>query len=107
MARGDVVSDIQTIATGNDLTYQPGAGVEVMITEIGSDVWTGNEPDRSPRVSVFLTDGAIDSRVRGTEGNATSWNRPLRLLINNTNYLKIVNNDGGNAVLSYTGIQTK
>ena len=108
MARGDVVNDIQDIATGASLTFQPGAGVEVMITEVGSEAVTGTGPDKTPDVTVYLYDGSLSSIIRSSGGDgATLWGNPLKLFINNTNYLRIVNQDAGTKAISYSGIQTK
>src|SRR3989304_3501640 len=49
-AGGDVVSDIQSIAGAANLDFQPAAGVEVMITEVGSGNFTGTLPDKIPNV---------------------------------------------------------
>lgn len=108
MARGDVVSDIQDIVTGANLTFQPGAGVEVMITEIGSEAVTGTGPNVTPDVTVKLYDGSLESAVRSSGGDgATLWSNPLKLFITNSVYLRIQNNDAGTKAISYCGIQTK
>ena len=97
MARGDVVSAITSVATGANLDFQPAAGVEVMITEIGSDKYTGSTPDTVPQVTVQLYDGANASVVRRGTGKQ-QWTKPLKLFLNNTNYLRLTND---------CGIQTK
>jgi hypothetical protein len=104
MARGDVVSDIQSKTAGSDLDFQPAGSDEYMITEVGSDQRTGSTPNKTPDVNVILYDGAIESLIRY---DGERWDAPLKLFINNTNYLRITNTSGSTAVLSYCGIQTK
>ena len=106
MARGDTVSDIQSIAAGANLDFQPGAGVEVMITEITSNQVAGTTPNKTPDLSVGLYNGTLFSNVR-TAAEVNDWRRPLRLFINNTRYLRITNTSGSTASVGYTGIQTK
>ncbi len=106
MAVGDVKSDIQSKTTGAILTFQPAAGEEFLITEIGSDKFLGADPNRVPDVIVRLTNGTIVSIIRTPTGSA-EWRKPLKILINNAIYLELVNNDAGTAILSFCGIQTK
>ncbi len=106
MARGDVVNDIQDIAAAGFLTFQPAAGVEVMITEIGSEVWTGSTPDFTPNCEVQMYDGSLTTLIR-TAGEGQAWTRQLKLFVNNTNYLRIKNVSVSTQALSFTGIQTK
>ena len=106
MARGDVVSDVQSIAAGANMDFQPGAGVEVMITEIGSNQYIGTTPNKVPDLTVALFDGTYLAIIRrGSE--VADWRRPLKLFLNNTNYLRITNTAGVTASIGYTGVQTK
>lgn len=106
MARGDVVSDIQSIAGAANLDFQPAAGVEVMITEVGSGNFTGTLPDKIPNVSVALYNGTLASFLRDN-GSTQLWTKEMRIFINNTRYLRITNGSGSNQSLSYCGVQTK
>ena len=106
MARGDVVSDIQTIATGANLDFQPAAGVEVMITEVGSSAFNGAAPDAVPFVGVQLYNGTLASSVR-TKDTQALWLKEMKILINNTRYLRITNTDASSRNLCYCGVQTK
>ena len=108
MARGDVVSDIQDIATGANLDFQPSAGVEVMITDIGSEEWAGTTPDGTPFVDVFLIDGSLNlCKFLDNAAAARRWVGSSKLFLNNTHYLRIKNSSGATRQLGYTGIQTK
>jgi len=106
LARGDVVSDIQSIAGAANLDFQPAAGVEVMITEVGSGNFTGTLPDKIPNVSVALYNGTLASFLRDN-GSTQLWTKEMRIFINNTRYLRITNGSGSNQSLSYCGVQTK
>ena len=105
MARADVVSDIQSIASGANLDFQPAAGVEVMITEVGSGEWNIGYPN----ISVQLYNGTLASIVRlNAQGvDAAIYGKPLKLFINNTRYLRINNVASTTKNLSYCGVQTK
>ena len=107
MGRGDVVSGIAGVAVGADLIFQPAAGTEVLITEVGSSVWDGTEPNKTPDISVRLTNGVIWSSVRSSR-DATYWGGgTMKLFITNTIYLILKNTANASANLAYTGIQTK
>jgi len=106
LARGDVVSDIQSIAGAANLDFQPAAGVEVMITEVGSGNFTGTLPDKIPNVSVALYNGTLASFLRDN-GSTQLWTKEMKIFINNTRYLRITNGSGSNQSLSYCGVQTK
>jgi len=113
MAVGDVVSQITSIAGGGNLDYQPAAGVEVMVTHVGSSITV----EGLPAVSVKLYNGTIGSNIVDYTTSAASPAlftnvkqdvRPLKLFINNTNYLRITNVDADTAAnISFCGIQTK
>ena len=106
MAVGDIVSDIQSVLTAAHLDFQPGAGVEVMITEVGSSGASGSTPDITPNVNVKLYDGSLESTMR-FPGEGTAWSSRLKLFLNNTRRLRLTNADASTQNLSYCGIQTK
>jgi len=106
MARGDVVSDIQTIGGGANLDFQPAAGVEVMITEIGTTAFLGAAPDAVPRVLVQLYNGTLASSMR-SDLSGRLWGREMKMFLNNTRYLRINNADASARIVSYCGVQTK
>jgi len=107
MARGDVVSAIASVAHLATLVYQPAAGVEALITEVGSGGWTGTEPNQVPAVRVYLYDGTNWSIVKdGYIGASRIW-MPMKILVRNALYLAIENLGGATFYLSYCGVQTK
>jgi len=113
MAVGDVVSQITSIAGGGNLDYQPAAGVEVMITHVGSNLTV----EGLPAVAVLLYNGTQGSEIVHYVSSGATPSlftnvkqdvRPLKLFINNTNYLRITNLDSDTAAnISFCGIQTK
>lgn len=85
MAVGDVVSQISS--TGTVLTYQPAAGVEVMVTSC----FMQSNPD------IKLTDGVNSSeKITAKTG--------FKIFLNNSIYMKI---DAATGKSAFTGIQIK
>lgn len=92
MAVGDVINGIS--AVGTNLSYQPAAGVEVMITSIFM-------PDETTANKFRLTDGTFESASPTFETSVSN----VKMMINNTNYLilKAITSK----VTGFTGIQIK
>tara|TARA_R110000803_G_scaffold25353_1_gene60578 strand:- start:21 stop:287 length:267 start_codon:yes stop_codon:yes gene_type:complete len=88
MAVGDVVNGLSTTA---DLIIQPAATVELCITSYGSMV-----------TNSYLTNGVIQAYLRAGIGVLDQIIN--KLLITNTNYLKILVDGNG---CHYTGVQIK
>jgi len=105
MAAGTVVSSISSVAAGATLEYQPSAGVTAMIFCVGSDKTSGSTPDVTPNILVRLYDGTKFSDVYRTTG-ATIF-MVQRILLSNSLYLQIYNNDAASANISYAGITLK
>jgi hypothetical protein len=99
MAVGDVISAIQSVATGAYWDFQPSAGVEVQI--VGVRLAT----------SIHLYDGTTRTHTLGDRigydmgGVAVPCVREL--LITNARYLSIYNGEGVTLNLAYWGIQIK
>jgi len=110
MAVGDAITAIVSVPAGGSVTYQPAAGVEVMIvaTQV-SDINT----------YFYITDGTNDivlnpsQNVYGVGRVASGASGEYRVgaervFITNSIYLKIVNYNTANAYnAAYSGIQTK
>jgi len=99
MARGDVVSQEAEVPAGAELTYQPAAGVEVLIREVGSSEWLCTVPDRYPAITVFLGDAIFRDQHKPEA--------PLHLFVTNSLYLRIRNQSTTSERLAFCGIQTK
>jgi len=104
MAVGDVVSGLELLLNGNLLTFQPAAGVEVILKSIV----TGKVPGTALNVVASLYDATYE-QVFWSGNHTVAVPEPVNLavLLNNARYLRILNSTGGTTVLGYTGIQTK
>ena len=93
MAVGDVVSNIVANGGASPHTFQPAAGVEICITQVGGNgVWSGLVSAAVPiSGSNYYMINTISSDVK--------------LMITNTNYL--VQSANANYNSMYTGIQIK
>jgi len=101
MAVGDVVSGISSIGAGSALTYQPSAGVEVIITGIGFDDYF------AAAMKVQLYDGTNTTGLfQGANANRPE-NSQNKILLTNSIYLRIYNGDTSPHNLGYCGVQTK
>lgn len=96
MAKGDSITDVQDIAAASNLDFQPGAGVEVVITEVPCE----------PIGTVKLIDASQQDAIVAAYASAED-RTPIQLHINNTTYYRLTNGGGGNGDLGYSGIQTK
>jgi len=98
MAQGDVVNDLDAMLTTATLDFQPASGVEVVIT-------AGTSSEDTAKVVVLqLTDGSIASTYADCHFISL---KPLKLFINNTNFLRRNNLHSGTVNVGFTGVQTK
>ena len=94
MAVGDVVNEIGLVNTV--LTFQPAAGVEVLITGYFGDYTIEHRCE--------LTDG-VNTTLRGAVGvDATINPLLMKVFINNTNFFEMAGFAAGRG--GYCGIQT-
>jgi hypothetical protein len=87
MAVGDIVNGISNA----DLTFQPAAGVSIAITHAVG--WLKE---------VLFTNGVIDAYILFQGDTKNGGGENTKIMINNTNYLKVLVNANGT---SYSGIQ--
>lgn len=99
MAVGDIINDVHTV--GTTLSFQPAAGVEIMITSYGG--WSNGYVGLYNGTSIGRMSGGMEVNSAGG-GGATGAN--IKIGITNTNYLYIANMGGGWSG-SYSGIQIK
>ena len=108
MAIGDVVTYISgLIGTGAYIDYQPASGVEVVIFWVGSSGIGGTTPDSMPNVNIYLTDGSASLPLIHQTVTAASQYFRQKILLTNTNYMRINNASGTGEYLCYYGIQIK
>jgi hypothetical protein len=105
MAVGDAITQIASVAAAGSMTYQPAAGVEVVVT----DLITGAS---KTSIRTAITDGLIDALFCDLIYDGTSLlnvqpSRQVKLFLTNTYYLKFTNDLATDAVVGFSGIQTK
>jgi len=87
-----VMNNVLLVGAGANTDIQPPVTQDWEVTGIGSSVWVGVVPLQVPQVDVSLFDGTLQAQIiRSTD--VRGWMRPLRLKINNANYLRL-NNPG-------------
>jgi len=96
MAVGDVVNDLADVLTTARLTFQPAAGVEVVITSA-----CDSNPADDQLVELF--DGTLAARFDQLNDTFLS----VKIFINNAHHLSLLNSNAGTRQMGYTGIQTK
>jgi len=103
MARGDVVSDIVSIAAGQTYDAQPSGSIEWVIKAWGSDSAAATN-----RLSVY--DGSNRARIATADKAMAVYNgmTGLTLPVTNANYLSLQNGHGSVAYpFFYAGYITK
>lgn len=101
-----VNSDVLLVGAAANQDIQPPATQDWEVTAIGSSVWVGVQPFQVPQVTVSLFDGVnIAEIMRSTD--VRGWYRPLRLHINNGNYLRLNNPGGAGANISWSARLTR
>jgi len=108
LARGDVVTGLYSVAASGYVTYQPVAGVEVLIKSV-----FGSIPED---VRMEIYDGTLAAIVlqsftqfeSGTDPRDLVHAGKLNVFITNSIYLKLLNLNATYAqTLGFSGIQTK
>jgi len=105
MAVGDVITAIVSVPAGATATYQPAAGVEVMITEAGTC--------EEITIRIGLTDGTNSTYIAFAMLNCSydsTYGERIgerKIFINDSVYLMIENSDTVDHIVMYCGIQTK
>jgi len=96
MAVGDIISDIVAVLAAATATFQPAAGVEIILTYFGSEV---------PAADQFykLDDGTLSVKCFKFGDDAINQNQKMG--ITNTNYLQLNNANASARDMSYQGIQ--
>jgi len=93
MVVGDVVNQLNPVVSAT-LTFQPAAGVEVMVSTIG--VVGG---------IFYLTNGVNNGYLSVASSGQTATSVNVKMFINNTNYLHIALSGG--YYNNFTGLQIK
>jgi hypothetical protein len=98
MAVGDqVVGGTYNVANNGTIDIQPAAGVEWLITTVGS------QAAKSMEVYYLVngTDAVLVDSLTGGSSHGLQWR------LTNTQILRLKNTSGGSALLFYAGVVTK
>jgi hypothetical protein len=91
------MSDIQTVAALGNYDARPPVGTEWEVTDFGSSAWVGVAPAAVPEINVGIYDGVLGPSWILQSTDIRGWYRRQRLFINNANYLRLNNPNGGAA----------
>lgn len=99
-------SNVALVGAGANQDIRPPATQDWEVTAIGSSAWVGVQPFQVPQVTVSLFDGTnIAELLRSTD--VRGWFRPLRIHVNNGNYLRLNNPGGAGANISWSARLTR
>jgi hypothetical protein len=110
MARGDVYSDAYiSVAAGATVDVQPAAGVEVMITQVITQISAGNAAirgkDSAGNVTGNLYVGVYSSETAPTTYETEFGLRKRKFMLKNSDFIQFYFGYAG--YLTYFGFQTK
>jgi hypothetical protein len=95
MAAGDVVADTASVANGNYMDIQPGAGAEWVIHNL---YWADD-------TELYKYDGSNTIKFASNTGEGALIN--VFIHVTNGDYLRIKNTSGDSAICGYDGVITK
>jgi len=102
MAIGDVVGAITQIADAGSMTFQPAAGVEVIITSVG---YNANTSPANTGFGMYDGSNYVEGQLAGTMIlPSTGLNGQVKIFVTNSVYLRARNDSGGALNFQYTGI---
>jgi hypothetical protein len=112
MARGDVFCVLGINMADNATNdIQPSSGVEIMVTDGGSEDdgvgWGGSTPNKVPRFDIERYDGTNTSTVESGDLGAggVMWFQGAKHFFDNTNYLRVHNRAGSTVDVSVSYIE--
>ena len=105
MARGDIFTNLVSLANNAVVDRQPAGGVEEMALDIANALMEGSAPNQITFVKLERYNGAIGSLLEdGDSGNtATTWFK-VRHVFDNTNYMRVTNKGGSTSITTHTTI---
>jgi hypothetical protein len=80
---------------------QPPAGYEWEVNLFGSSVWVGIPPNAYPNITVSMFDGTLTSNLQ-TAANLLMNHHAMKIVINNTNYLRVNDASGAGQNFGYS-----
>lgn len=104
MAIGDELISINSVAAGAFLDFVPTAGDEYIIFGMSSTRWIGVAPNAAYNMYADLR-GAANTSIATAASNPSYWT-DLKVIVSNSNRLRIQNPGGAGAIIGYWGFQT-
>lgn len=99
----NVISDLQVLGAAATFDVRPVAGLDWLITDVGSDAWLGAAPAGVPNIDLDLTDGTLQAQILDP-ASGRLWESELELFSSRTNYLQVQNMAAVQAVVCFTGV---
>ena len=97
MARGDVVAEVESLANGSEMEFQPTGDLEYVLRS-----WSG---ERSATVFLKMTDESLDATIcDGADGNLLAGT--VMVPCNAGHYLIVRNDSGSTKVCAVNGYIT-
>jgi hypothetical protein len=109
MARGDVVNNMRVaLSSGATVDIQPGSGVEYEIQCIGSTAIAAQlRGNNGSSVTASQGLGAWDNNNVDFDLGDIGLGRRPRLMLDNSNYIRIVETGAASIEIVWSGIETK
>ena len=98
MTAGDVVNIVNSLTAGVNFDYVPAVGVEIAITTVAA----GNSDQ-----DVYLYDGANQAMFYRWASVTANRGSMVKVMINNSIYIRFNNGAGTTQVSGFSGIQIK
>lgn len=90
-----IMSNIQLVAALGVYDVRPPAGEDWEVSEFGSSAFVGVAPAGVPEIDAGIYDGVNGPANIVMSTDIRGWYRKQRIFINNTNYLRLTNPNGG------------
>lgn len=109
MARGDIWTTMSgNIAAGGSFDRQPASGVEELAMDLGAQNLEGTAPNNVPAAIIIKIDGTNnDGYMMNGDGGAqaATWFAGAgKMVADNTNYFRVVNQGSSSGDLSFSTI---
>jgi hypothetical protein len=99
----NVISDLQVLGAAATFDVRPVAGIDWLITDVGSANWLGAAPAGVPNIDLDLTDGTFTAQILDP-ASGRLWEAELELFSSRLNYLNIANVAAVQAVVCFVGV---
>lgn len=103
MAVGDAIVGLVAVAAGANLDYQPAVGIEALLTQFSTIRMNVVGGMTVYDMDCRIWNGAIFALL--ANANTPYLWQNLKVLVNNTNYLRLNNTSGLGTNIGYSGVQ--